>query len=103
LKIQTQHGPELKLFMVVWPSGSLTVYNKVPEDDFLLVCVDPNGTGLAYAMKIGKCCLCGTELTDPRSRWYGVGPDCEKNKSRAAVIIRTVEETKGVFRYGADS
>lgn len=102
MKIQTQHGPDLDLFMVIWPSGALTVYDKRWEDDFLLVTVDQKGCAIAYAEKIGRCCLCGTELTDARSRWYGIGPDCEKKKFRAADIIRIVEETKGPFRYGAD-
>jgi len=101
MKIQTQHGPDLDLFMVIWPSGSLTVYDKRWEDDFLLVTVDTNGCAIAYAKKLGKCCRCNTELTDARSRWYGIGPDCEK-KYGGEDIIRIVDETKGPFKYGND-
>jgi hypothetical protein len=101
LKIQTQHGPDLKLFMVIWPDDRLEIHNLVPEDDFLFVTVDPNGTGMAYAQELQRCTLCGTELTDARSRWYCVGPDCEKKYARAQIIMRNVEETKGPFKYGS--
>jgi hypothetical protein len=60
--------------------------------------VDPNGCALSYAEVLGHCCKCGKELTDPRSRWYGIGPDCEK---RNANHIRLVDESKGVFVHGS--
>ena len=101
MKIQTQHGPDLHLFMVIWPSGSLTVYDKRWEDDFLLVTVDTNGCALAYARKLKHCCRCNTELTDPRSRWYGIGPDCEK-KYDGETLIRIVDETRGPWKPGMD-
>jgi hypothetical protein len=31
---------------------------------------------LLFGQKIGKCSRCGTELTNPKSRAYGMGPDC---------------------------
>ena len=94
LKIQTQHGPDYKLMMVVYPSGQVRVYNKVPEQDLLLVAVDPKGAAIQYAEEIGRCMRCNTELTDERSRWYGIGPECEKYWEWA---IPQVEERKGPF------
>lgn len=97
LKIQTQHGEDYDLMMSVWPSGSVTVYDKRWEDDLLLVCVDPNGAGIAYGHEIGRCMRCGKELTDERSRYYGIGPECEKIRPD---IIALVNAEKGVFQFG---
>lgn len=95
LKVQTQHGPRYELALVEWPSGQISVYNKSIENDLLLVCVDPNGGKIRYGQELGYCGICGTELTDPRSRWYGIGPDCEK---RHGTLIDIVDGTKGPYR-----
>lgn len=99
LKIQTQHGPDYKLAMVVWSfeRQRVTVYNKAIEDELLLVCVDHNGCAIAYAEKIGRCMRCNTELTDERSRWYGIGPECEKHWP---YIIDLVNDRKGEYVPG---
>jgi len=96
-KVQTQHGDDLRLMLVVWPSGQVRVYNKVPEQDLLLVAVDPNGASMAYAEEIGNCMRCNKDLTDERSRFYGIGPECEKYWPH---IIPLVEERKGPFVFG---
>ena len=101
VKIQTQHGPDLNLAMVIWSfegDGRLTIYNKAVEDDLLLVVVDQRGCAMAYAEKLGKCCRCNTELTDDRSRWYGIGPECEKHWPW---MIDEINDTKGVYRPGS--
>jgi hypothetical protein len=98
LKIQTQHGPELRTDMVLWPSGQISVYDKRMEDDLLLVVVDPHGCARAYAAELGRCCRCNTELTDERSRFYGIGPECEKYWPH---IIAEVEAEKGTFKFGS--
>lgn len=99
LKVQTQHGPDFKLALVVWPGVEqrVTVYNKSVEDDLLLVCVDPNGGKIAYGRELHHCGICGKELTDERSRWYGIGPDCE---TRNGHIIDLVNDSVGPYRPG---
>lgn len=97
LKIQTQHGPRYELAMAVWPNDKVTVYNASIEDELLLAVVDPNGAKIAYGRELNHCGICGTELTDERSRWYGIGPDCE---TRYSQIIRLVDDTRGVYRPG---
>ncbi len=37
---------------------------------------NPMEAGMAYAMKEGRCCRCGRELTVPASIHAGMGPDC---------------------------
>ena len=100
VKIQTQHGPNYKLMMTVslGESQHVVMYDKSFEDQLLLVVVDPNGGMIAYGQELGYCCVCSTELTDARSRWYGIGPDCE---TRHGHIIDLVEDRKGPFTFGA--
>lgn len=100
LKIQTQHGPELKLYMVIWDDQRVYKYSDFSkyENDLLLVTVDMRGCAIAYATEIGNCMRCNTELTDDRSRWYGIGPECEKHWPE---IINEINDTKGVFKYGS--
>lgn len=98
LKIQTQHGPDLKLALVIYPGDRVYWHNMVVEDDLLLVVVDQRGCALAYAEKLGKCMRCGTELTDDRSRWYGIGPECERHWPE---IINEIDDTKGRYRPGS--
>jgi hypothetical protein len=100
LKIQTQHGPELKLYMVVWDEERVYKYSDFSkyENDLLLVTVDMRGCAMEYAKVIGHCMRCNTELTDDRSRWYGIGPECEKHWPE---IIDEINDIKGVFKYGS--
>lgn len=93
-KVQTQHGEDYKLAMVIWPSGSLTWYNMSIEDDLALVVVNTNGAAIEYGQVIGRCCRCGKELTDDRSRYFGIGPECEKVWPQ---IIDIVTDTKGAY------
>lgn len=101
LKIQTQHGPEYRLALVIWNRESdtprVTMYNKAVEEELLLVVVDFYGCAIAYAEKIGKCMRCNTELTDERSRWYGIGPECEKHWPS---VIELVTQRKGEYKPG---
>jgi hypothetical protein len=101
LKIQTQHGPDYTLRYVIYDDDRLYRYahtSKV-EDDLLLLVVDTNAAAIAYAEKIGRCMRCNTELTDSRSRWYGIGPECEKKLPH---IIDLINDRKGPYVPGWD-
>lgn len=100
LKIQTQHGPDYKLAMVVYPGDRVYWHNKSIEDDLLLLVVDYNGSAIAYFEKIGRCMRCNTELTDDRSRWFGIGPECEKHWPH---IIDLMTDRRGPYRPGWDA
>lgn len=77
-KVQTQHGPNLsEAKFVIWPSGLISTYEYSIEDILLLVVADYRGAARAFARELGRCCRCNTELTDSRSRHYGIGPECE--------------------------
>lgn len=78
IKVQTQHGPNLSdAKFVVWPSDQISVYEYSIEDTLLLLVADYRGAARAFARELGRCCRCNTELTDQRSRRYGIGPECE--------------------------
>lgn len=94
-KIQTQHGDTLTDRMSVYPSGH--VWLPVPhmiESQLIGIIVDQKQAALDYGREIGKCCRCGKKLTDERSRWYGIGPECEKVSPDQ---IAYVEEQHGTF------
>jgi hypothetical protein len=79
LKIQTQHSDELKLAAVRWPSGTWSTYRgKWIIDRLMVLVVDPTRASMKYAQELNHCAKCNKDLTDERSRHYGIGPDCEK-------------------------
>jgi hypothetical protein len=91
VKVQTQHSDLLKEMIVLWPSGRVSVYSRGSEANFLLAILDPRSAGIRYGRHIGKCMKCGKTLTDNRSRYYGIGPDCEKD------YPETIEEVDDMF------
>lgn len=99
LKIQTQHGPRLQDDAVQWPSGRWSFYNYGEGwmlDKLLLLCSDHFSAALRYAHKLNHCMRCNTELTDDRSRHYGIGPECETKNGWGWVIDRTDDMHDGL-------
>lgn len=96
-KVQTQHGPNLELAAARFPSGKWSIYRDSVLDAMLLIVTDPLGAAMTYAHEIEKCCRCNTQLTDDRSRWYGIGPDCEQVWPQ---VIDRVNEERGVYVPG---
>jgi hypothetical protein len=101
-KVQTVHGSgygsqtRLELAATCWPSGRWTFEHgkAFVKDELFLLCADSFGCQMLYAEKIGKCCRCNAALTDPRSRWNGIGPECEEYWPH---ILAMVAESKGVW------
>ena len=97
-KFQTLHGSglgaKLTLAATLWPSGSWSLYRTGFTEKIMLLVADYQGAALRYAEKLGKCARCNAELTDGRSRFYGIGPECEQHWPW---FIPQVEETKGQF------
>lgn len=48
---------------------------------------DPITLGRRFADLTLRCCLCSKPLTDPKSKTYGIGPECRKG-IRAEVLAR---------------
>lgn len=96
LVIQTQHSDAYSPFITIYPSGRVFFSQKRDRLDMalLMVCADPFTTAMKYAEIKKVCCRCGKQLTDARSRYYGIGPECEKHFPE---IINMIHELKGVF------
>lgn len=103
LVVQTQHSDFYRDKMVYNPStGRLFIApHKAREIDMplMLIAVDPVTGIRKYASELGVCGRCGRELTDERSRWYGIGPECEKHWPE---VLTAVDEEKGPYRPGLD-
>jgi len=95
--VETLHGDNRRWMLTIFPNGNVKEYDLSKEDELLMVCVDPNGGRIEYGIEIGSCGICGKTLTDERSRWYGIGPDCEK---RNGILISIVENKYGPWRAG---
>lgn len=82
--IQTQHGDRLEDAFIVYPktaidSTRVDVLKVSVEEAINLLISDQFGAARRYAKLISRCCRCNKELTDERSRKYGIGPECEKH------------------------
>lgn len=97
VKIMTQHSEEWKLAIVLWPSGKLSVYRHGLEEFILTIIANRRKAGDLYAQELGDCQICGKKLTDERSRYYGIGPDCE---TRHAAVVSQVDEEYGPWVMG---
>lgn len=80
VKFQTRHSDNLDLAAVLWPSGAWSLYKQSVIDMMLLMIADSRGCMRRFAQELGRCCNCGKSLTDERSRYYGIGPECEKDR-----------------------
>lgn len=96
-KVQTQHSEKLKLAVTRWPNGRWTVATQYVGDIDLalrMIVVNPLDSAMLYAQELERCARCGVELTDERSRWNCIGPECEKHWPD---FLIKVEEEKGVY------
>lgn len=95
--VQTQHSDAYKPRLVIYPSGRAIFLTHVDERldrAVMMVAADPYTATMKYAEILDVCCRCGKSLTDKKSRWYGIGPECEKHFPD---VINYINETKGHF------
>lgn len=100
IKVSSQHGPALEPRWALWPSGQVSVYRWMGhdiEEALLLLIADWKGATRLYAEKMKKCGRCNTKLTDPRSRFYLIGPDCEQKPGWGFWIEDVAEERGGYW------
>lgn len=76
-KVQSQHGDRLENGVLIDPRGRVHVRRAAVLEAGMLIVADPIGAAIRYALLIGNCCRCNATLTDARSRYYGIGPECE--------------------------
>lgn len=97
--VQQAHGNALGLsytpVCAVWPNGTFKVYDKSLEPELMTVMADHHSAARMFGQLLGHCARCNAELTDERSRYYGIGPECEQHWPW---FIPEVEEEKGAYR-----
>lgn len=97
-KLQTQHSDDLVDRYVVHPNGSYLAYTSMVSVKMVAILkgiyLDPWLANLRYGAELGQCCRCGKSLTDERSRYYGIGPECEGHWPN---IIERVNADLGVY------
>ena len=99
LKVSTQHGDAFKDRFYIYNGKVKHIEWRVPKSVYeavMLAATDPDETGLAYAQELGRCLRCHATLTDERSRWYGIGPECEKLRGS---IIEKIDLRHGGRSY----
>lgn len=68
---------------------------------------DLEGAGARFAHYATRCCMCGRALKDPKSRYYGIGPECDNGLSdgdmarMATAVGRAVAEAEARVRHQA--
>lgn len=95
IKIQSQHGDRLENRAILWPSGHLSVFDRRVLDPLMTMMADHKTCLTTYGQVIGRCCRCHKQLTDDRSRHYGIGPECEQ------IFPWVIEEVDAANSMGA--
>jgi DNA-directed RNA polymerase subunit RPC12/RpoP len=100
LKIQSQHSEHYQSIGLIALDGVgskrfLYAPSYVPYLR-MLVC-DPTTAAMDYGREMRRCSRCGIKLTDDRSRWFNIGPECEKYWPE---IIAITEDKRGPYVPG---
>jgi len=96
IKISTQHSEVWRERIVKWPSGQWSIYDNAVIDMLMLVIADHKTCARRYAIELQRCCCCGKELTDDRSRHYLIGPVCDKKEAWSIEIERVDDLNDGL-------
>lgn len=100
LIVQTKHSDTLVKRLSFDSTGRLYQYKtgkisgQTIQEILTMIVVDQAEAAYNYARELNECCVCGKDLTDHRSRYFGIGPDCEK---RFPHIINWVTEYRGEY------
>lgn len=101
LIIRTQHSDSYMDALVILANGNSLHPNAGERFDtaLMIACADPITSTMNYAREKGVCGSCGKTLTDERSRYYGIGPECER-KGNGPKVIERVNEERGEYYPG---
>lgn len=96
LLIRTQHSDDYRDFITIYPGGRVWFAKLTDQLDMalMMIAADPYTAIMKYAEILKVCGRCGKQLTDERSRWYGIGPECEQHWPE---VIERVNQNKGPF------
>jgi len=98
IKVQRQIGSYMggrtDLVYVAWPSGKVSTYKAGFRELVMIAIAGQTKAMRDYAEQSQRCCRCNAELTDARSLYYGIGPECEKSNRG---LIEDINLEKGPF------
>lgn len=102
IKVQTQHSDDLIDRCRIAPDGQVTKLSHTMSLEtvtqlLLTIITDQKAAAIRYGRALQQCCRCGKTLTDDRSRWYGIGPECENHWPE---VIDEVDAEHGVYEPG---
>lgn len=102
MRVQTQHSDSLKDRAFITRDGQVHLTSNTMTADYLTqifmgIISGQRDSAILYGREKGQCCRCGRELTDERSRHYGIGPECEKHWEE---IVSEIDEAEGVYAPG---
>lgn len=106
VKVQTKHAETWQDRLVVKPDGKVyrqdhsLIKGMKLADILIAVLSDQTTAAMEYAIRKDECARCGVELTDDKSRFFGLGPDCQKDWPH---MVGMVIERKGEYVPGAAS
>lgn len=103
LKIQSQHAEALASVGLIHTSLEprkryLYAPSYIPY--LRMLACDPTTAAMDYGREMRRCSRCGIQLTDDKSRWFSIGPECEKHWPD---IIAMVLDKKGPYVPGWES
>lgn len=104
--VQTRHGDAWTERLRYHSNGRLVSRARADvkgmdlSDVIIAIITDQTTAAIEYATRAGCCARCGKELTDDRSRFYGIGPECEKDWPH---FTGQVEDKRGAYAPGAAS
>lgn len=93
-RLQIQSGNSLMPAAVLFESGAWWQSSPRAPEIVLILVADYQGAAVRYARERKKCARCNSDLTDPRSRHYGIGPECE---TYWPWFIEAVNASEGAF------
>lgn len=95
LKIQYQASEAyLPVANLSLTSDYVAVFDKRFLPSLMLVVCDPTTGAYNYGRALKRCSRCYKELTDDRSIYYAIGPECEKHWPE---VIAMVNEKHGMY------
>lgn len=99
IKVQQQHGSgygqRFSLVYIGYTNTKNTIcFSDKLEEEVLILISSQQQAMRNYSEQMKRCCRCNAELTDARSLWYGIGPECEKSNPG---LIEDIGLEKGFF------
>lgn len=99
IKVQQQHGSGFgmrhSLVYVAYDDSKKVYTYKSHLKDHVMIAITNQAQAMRdYAEQARRCCRCNAELTDARSLYYGIGPECEKSNLG---LIEDIGLAKGFF------